>query len=391
MSSLLFQLKFNEKMSGITLAVTDKNKFQRYRIMRKILLAGVIAVVVLFGARLIFKSSTPEKSIAVMENAQTRDNALREKSANFNRRTSRQMDDAKSRTDDLDRLKTAWRQDDIDSVQALLAKLTQDLAEHPKHLGEILQRLKTETDPEFLAYLMKIIEGGNALGDRAVTETALEMAQNETGALAGRHAGLLLLEKVPEIAPEVAEKVNRISREANDILVRTSAMATMTSWITAHPKMAAGLAVELLKTVNASNNLEIRANGLLFVAMHIADLPEKFITTMPDYLRDSSHYLRATAADALGKAPDTMKNFVLPHLEQAFVSETDLTAQRAILAALVRTGKADAGEILQNLPPTADVKEYLAILERGMTDPNEIIQEKTKLDSEKERPLAATE
>ncbi|MGI8965382.1 MAG: hypothetical protein ACR2H1_04755 [Limisphaerales bacterium] len=344
---------------------------------------AVIALVILFGARLVFKSPMPDKSVAVTENVS------REKGANFKRKPTRSsVDDSASRTDDLARLKTALQQEDVTTVQALFAKLTQDLIDHPEHLDEILQSLKTETDPLFLAYISRIIEGGNALGNKAVTDTALEMAQNGV-ALASQHAGLLLLEKVPEIAPDVAEKVNHISREAGDILVRTSAMATMTSWMTDHPQMATGLAGELLKTIEASNSLEVRANGLLFVAAHIKQLPENFTTTMADYLHDSSHYLRTTAAEALGKAPETMKSFVVPHLEQAFAAETDLIAQRTILTAIVRAGKGDAGEILKRLSPTGDVKELQSILERGLTDPNEIIQEKAKLDSEKGRPLAA--
>lgn len=363
---------------------------QRIRIMKKFpLIAFILGLCVLLGSMLFYRQQNSTRPVAPKTNASPTTDDSSGGTTRSKRPILRRSEEgtAASFRSDLDLLKTALEQKDHYNMEALLIKLSQDLKDHPEHLNDILQRLRTETDPTFLAYLTKVIEGGDALANKAVTETALDIAQNDSVS-ARRHAGLSLLEEVPEITPETAEQVNQISRQASDVLVRTSALATMTSWISDHPQMGPNLAQEMLKTVNASDNLEVRANGLLFVAAHIAELPENFTPTIAEYLHDSSHYLRTTAAEALGKAPETMKSFVLPELEKALLTETDLMAQRALLAAIIRAGKSDAAGILQRLSSSpaisSEVQEYQRIIAGGTTDPDEIIKQKLDLEMARE-------
>ncbi|MGI8965422.1 MAG: HEAT repeat domain-containing protein, partial [Limisphaerales bacterium] len=179
--------------------------------------------------------------------------------------------------------------------------------------------------------------------------------------------------------------------EAGDNQIRNSAIATLASWMSSRPEMAAALNQELLQAINSSNNVEVRGNALQVLALHLPQLPDNFTSAAADYLKtDPSPFNRAMAARALGEANDQMKEFALQQLEQSYSSEESLETKRAILSAIVRAGTTNSTTILQRLPASAplaeDVTEYLNILQGGVIDRDEIQRQKSVRHAEKESP-----
>jgi hypothetical protein len=296
----------------------------------------------------------------------------------------------KSLESDLAWMRTALANANHDGVEALVLKWSVELKEHPEKLAEVLASLKSESDPKVLTCLAQIIEGGEALGNKLLADTALALAQSDSLA-ARRHTALSLLGKLPQVSPELSQSVARLSQEGSDNEIRNSAIATMANWISTHPDLSPGLNQELLQTINSSDNVEVRGTALQTLAIHLGELPENFTTAITGYLTsDPSPLNRAMVARALGEANEQMKDFVLPQLEKAYQTETDLETKRAILNALVRVGRVESAQILQRLPTTPqltrDIHDYLTLFENGVTDRNELLRQKALLDEKANPP-----
>ena len=283
---------------------------------------------------------------------------------------------------DLARLKDAVRQGNYGDVEAVMVTLTYYLKERPELLNEILESLATETNPNYLTQLAKVIEDGGALTNKAVTEAALNIARNDSLS-AQRHTALALLGKIPEVSTETSDSIRELALQAADPQVRTSAIATMANWMNDHPERSIDWNSDLLKISNSSDSPEIRATALQTIAVHLPGLPGSFTTAMLDHL-EGDPFSRAIAARALGNVPQSMTTTVLPKLQQAFRSETETEIKRTLLSSIVQTGRNNLNEILQPLAtdPTLgrDVQDYLEILARGINDPAELQREKNLLE-----------
>jgi hypothetical protein len=344
--------------------------------MKKVLL--LIIFVVLAGAVYFLRSSRLPADVGKAPNAQTDD-----KSRTFNRSTARsELPDTPSANDDIAQLKALLKAKNLEPIDAILAKMIQDLKDNPEKLNELLDAIKSELSPQLLPLLTRVIVESGSITNPLVAKVSLDVAKNDT-VEARRHAALYLLGEVPEVSSEMRETVGAVSREARETLVRTSALATMADWMNDHPDMIPNLSGDIMQTVRSSDTLEVRANGLLFVSQHLNQLPESFTTEMIGFLNDPSQYNRATAARALATLPQKRAQ-VLSLLEQALSVERDLDTKRIMLGAIVRTGNTGSSELLNkfaNDPTLADdVRDYRNIMAGGVTDWKEIYRLKEETD-----------
>ena len=288
---------------------------------------------------------------------------------------------------DIDLLRTVLERNDFYDVEEIANKLSQALKEYPERLQEFLDLLRTETNPRFLNVIAGIIENGDALKNPLLAKTALDLAQ-EDSLPARRHTALALLGKLTEVSPETSKAVVRLSRQATDPEVRTSAIAAMANWMNAQPDRSIELNRELLGTINASTAPEVRANALQTIGLHLGELPQTFTTSIMDYMQtDSEPMNRALAARLLARAPESMRSATMDRLHGAFESEKDAGVRRAILNSVVISSTQDAGAFLSrhvnDNSISDDVNDYLAILSAGVTEPQEIEDRKLALEAKR--------
>lgn len=342
----------------------------------------LVVAIVIVGAAYFFKPSKPAETASDSTSSQTASGTSEPDGKPVIPRPTRAPESTFSANADIAQLKAWLKEGNHGQLEGLLAKMVMDLKAHPELVHELLEGLKTETDPRLLPMLSRVILEGGAIADPAVAETALALAKSDS-VEPRRHAGLFLLGEVPNVTPEMTDTVAAVSREARETLVRTSALATMADWMEDHADKKPALAEEMLKTIKGSDTLEVRANGLLFLVNNLTQLPENFTTEVMDFLDDSSHYNRMTAARGLSKMSQ-QRAVIVPKIEAALRAEKVEEARRSMLGSLVAATGTGARPYLQqfaNDPSLAqDVRDYVGILDAGVIDAREIAERKDQID-----------
>lgn len=358
--------------------------------MKKIL---VIVVICLVGAIYWgFRPRVPSEESVVKESFSSRDETRPTVS---NQQTSLPADRAASHsvvensqiTVAIERLRNTLHGGTDEEIEAALEALAQ-LVQNDPGVHEVWASFAAESDPNMLAHLARLLTPRVA-ADAELFQKAVDLTQR--GDLAEkRSAALSMLSSISDPRPELLDLVFRLSREDGAKDVRLSAIQLLGNWAS-HSQDWNGLSRELVKTVNASDDSEVRRFAIQVIALHPETVPPEVLGAMAGYLKqDPSAHNRAIAALGLGSVKGELRPSALGHLEQAFAGEENLTTRRNIITQIARAGEQDAIAILNRLPAhhdpllAQDVRDYVEILQAGGTRPDDIYFAKFERDKERD-------
>lgn len=195
---------------------------------------------------------------------------------------------------------------------------------------------------------------------------------------------------------ELLDVVLGASREDGSTQVRLTAIQVLGQWSN-NPARSDELSRELVKTIDASDEREVRGYAIQVIALNPEATHPELLGAMAEYMKeDPSAHNRAIAALALGRVTGELRLPALNHLEQAFARETNQNTRRNIMTQIARAGGQDAIAILQRLPIdhpllAQDVRDYTEILRGGETAPDEVYSQKFARDAERGTIVGAYE
>ncbi|MDQ6631167.1 MAG: hypothetical protein M3Y82_05350 [Verrucomicrobiota bacterium] len=293
----------------------------------------------------------------------------------------------------IEDLKQALKEDNAEDIRDALDKLTQSFKEHPGNQGELFSALNNEDNfSQVIARLLEISSTQpNRAGARLLTGLAADLALHDP-LPERRQAGLVALSKVPEPSPDLLQNVVRSSREDQSNEVRLSAIATLAVWMHRQPDLVEKVTSELLQTIHLSTNNQVRASAIQTIVAQKRALTEKVVEVINEFLiKEPGTQNRLLVARAVGGETPQARSFSLGQLQQAYQQETDIKVKQNVLTEIVRIGQSDAMDILEKIPSdnpllAQDTKEYLEILQAGVTDPNKVFSEKSQRDAARMAP-----
>ena len=286
----------------------------------------------------------------------------------------------------IERLRKTLRGGTNEEIEAALQALAQLLQNDPG-VHEVWASFAAESDPDMLAQLARLLTPRVA-ANAELFKKVVALAQR--GDLAEkRSAALSMLSSISDPRPELLDLVFRLSREDGAKDVRLSAIQLIENWAS-HSQNWDDLSRELVKTINASNESEVRRYAIQVIALHPKATAPEVLGAMAGYLKkDPSAHNRAIAALGLGNVRGELRHTALDHLEQAFAGEENVNTRRNIITQIARAGQQDAIAILNRLPVhqdtllAQDVRDYVEILQAGGTAPDNIYFAKFARDTER--------
>jgi hypothetical protein len=257
-------------------------------------------------------------------------------------------------------------------MKIAFAQLANYLAQHPDKTSEFLEELKFEESyPQLFSWLSEWnAENPTPEGRDLIKNWASELVQTDHSA-AGQQAALgLLNHATPEL--EFVPLISQLYRDAANNQLQVSAIVTLKDWAGKNPHLQSAIQDQLIEIVNASSDEEVRERA--FEAVASVGLSDATLIEAANLLwQEPTDANRSLLAMAFEKAGNATREFALTRLEQVCNDASDLTAQKAALAQIVRLGKRTSTEILQRLNAAhpelePDVKDYLQILQGGAAD-----------------------
>jgi hypothetical protein len=286
----------------------------------------------------------------------------------------------------IERLRKTLHGGTDEQIEVALEALAQLLQNDPG-VHEVWASFAAESDPNMLAQLARILTPRVA-ANAELFQKVVDLAQR--GDLAEkRSAALSMLSSISDPGPKLLDLVFRLSREDGAKDVRLSAIQLIGNWAS-HSQDWDDLSRELVKTINASNESEVRRFAIQVIALHPETAPPEVLGALADYMKqDPSAHNRAIAALGLGSVKGDFRDSALGHLEQAFAGEENINTRRNIITQIARAGEQDAIAILNRLPAdhdallAQDVRDYVEILQAGGVGPSDIYFAKFERDKER--------
>ena len=125
----------------------------------------------------------------------------------------------------IDQLRLAVQSGDQREIAIAFERLAHHTEEFPESFGGLLAALKTETEPEVLNALVRLIsEESSCHQKKLVSATALEMSQSADPAK--RRLAVSLFSSAPEMEPSSKGALLKLQRDA-DVSVRFAANAAL--------------------------------------------------------------------------------------------------------------------------------------------------------------------
>jgi len=269
-----------------------------------------------------------------------------------------------------------------------LRQASVQLRNRPADIEGMLEQLKTETDVERIKLLAQLIsENAEAAGVDLPINDLLEMAAS--GNPIKRLAALRILSTSSRVTPEMIRTVAELSKTDAQKDVRFAAINTMGEWMERNANLREQLSADIIGARDASTSPDIRGYAIQTVGLQKNGLPPSMLQPMVHSMQSESvPEIRSLAALAVSHADANLRPQALQHLQQAYHSETDLDAKRHLLTMIMRTGGSEASAVLQGLPANdpllrQDIADYVNIMARGVTDVNEIYDQKNQLDGKR--------
>lgn len=296
----------------------------------------------------------------------------------------------------IESLHAAAQKADEQQKSAILQSISEYVAQNPGSLGELIDLLKSEADSQLLVALGKMVLSSGAPENRELlTAVALNCVLSDD-TTERRQASLEILANIPEPTADLQQAVARVSRDDPENEIRLAAIETLGTWLCRHPDRMQNLAEEMFDTIRSSDDALLRGVALRAFSRQNAPLPENIVIVLAQFLKtDPGAENRAWAAQSLGKAGENARQTAIYNLRNAYLSETDLETKRMILKQIVRLAPAASPEILKQLPVNEpllaqDARDYLEILSSGLSDPEQITDEKNLRDAKRGTKLGAT-
>lgn len=269
-----------------------------------------------------------------------------------------------------------------------LQNLSAQLRNHPADIEAMLEQLIIETDVEKIkAFAQLIAENAEAAGVDLPIADLLALAAS--GNPVKRIAALRILSTSSRVTPEMLESVANLSRTDAQKDVRFAAINTMGRWLDRNADMRSQLSAEIISARDASQSPDVRGFAIQTVGLQKNGLPQSMLDPMVQSMRtEQVPEIRSLAALALSHVEPNARPLALQNLEQAYYQETDLDARRHLLTMIMRTAGSAAPEVLQRLPANdpllrQDVADYVGIMASGVTDVNQIYDQKNQLDGKR--------
>lgn len=299
----------------------------------------------------------------------------------------------------MDQLRQAIGGNQETEVHLALERLAQFLVMHPESFSEALALFKA--DPALVSQIHLLsqlsVRFGWSGASQLLSTAALDLAEDSADATV-RQLALVALGNFPRNNPEAVALVHLLSRMDDDMLVRHAAISTMAVWLSAEPGMHEQLSADLMDLARTASVREVRSYALQILIAHNPDLPVDVRTTIDQFLQGKPTVAdRMMVALSAGTRSGDMRDFALGQMHQAFAEEKTVPNRRSILTEMVHLGNADAIKWLQQLPPandyllSLDVKDYLEILQSGVTDDAQIQQLKNQRDRQRGTIVAKQE
>lgn len=241
---------------------------------------------------------------------------------------------------------------------------------------EVVALMTRETDPMLLDMVADALSQDPGIGDaREVVEAFHDMALRDV-LPARRIAALTFLQERPRDASLTATFLSIASRDA-DPDVRVAAVCAIRRQVDLVPARRAALN-EMLLRVAASGEAGVRAAAVQ--ALSLSDADDLQISSVIGFLRDADPMVRATAAEKLGEGGYDRRAAVLRALEETYMREGDERVRPLVLAALVRSGGAEAVPALRRMAgahPSLDpvVTRLTASLSSAGADTDAVLDE----------------
>lgn len=302
-----------------------------------------------------------------------------------NRADSRSVEQNSPISQAIERLRPALHGGTHEEIEAASGGLAQLMQSEPQ-VREVWAIFEAESDPRMLAHLAQIL-APHIAANAELFRKVVDLAQ--LGSAERRIAALSMLSSISNPGPDLLDLVFRLSREDGAKDVQISAIQLIANW-SGNSQQWDELSRELVKTINASNEVEVRRFAIQVIALHPGATPPEVLGAMAEYMKqDPSAHNRAIAALGLGNAKGELRHSALSHLEQAFAGEENLNTRRNIITQIARAGEQNAIAILNRLPVhrhpllAQDVRDYVEILQAGRTAPEDLYFTKFARDTER--------
>lgn len=282
------------------------------------------------------------------------------------------------------RLADAFGTDDLDAVAGLEADLAAWVGGSEERALALFARFRSSEDADVLALIAAVLAGDpSATASELVAASMLDLVERSETPAQREHALRFLAESLAPL-PGLTDQLARIAGSGDPALAgaAVAALVSRANLTDTLRDESLPIAVQLIV---GSPDPELRSAFLGEVPLQ--DAPRAAVDSVIRALgNDASADVRAAAAHALGGAHGASRPRAVEALTEAFRNDASLDTRRTVLASLVRLEGGRAAERIASLrddagSATADVDDYLAILQSGETQADRIVRLKFERES----------
>lgn len=273
-------------------------------------------------------------------------------------------------------------------LNALQERLVAALAAGSLTGRELVEMFRRETDPAALDVIQGVLAlHPEAADEPGVVEAFVAIARADS-LKARRQAAVAFLGGAWDKDGSVREALFAAARADSDPELRLPAIAALRDYATKNTAEAV-VRAGLFELAARETDGEMRAQALSAVDMTSVD--PRAVQELAGFLYDPSPSARLAAAERIGESPPGARVAAVDALEEALGRESEAGIKQLLLAGLARAGGRGALEPLRRAAARdagirPDAEEFIALLERGLEDWSRILEEKSRLESARERP-----